>query len=224
MRKFNFQNGQFYHIFNRGVDKRVIFNSSEDYIRFLQGMKAFNDEQPVGSLWLVNKRKEKLVSALVPHQVGEGLKRSPKPLTDIICYSLLPNHFHLILQQKKDAGVSNFLQRLGSGYTSYFNQKNERSGSLFQGTYKAVQVESDEQLLYLSSYINGNPEIHKIAKADKYNWSSYSDYLGLTNYGLCSKKGILKEYKTTEDYREYTAEVIKESGARKEELKKIKFE
>jgi hypothetical protein len=63
MRKFNFQNGQFYHIFNRGVDKRVIFNSSEDYIRFLQGMKAFNDEQPVGSLWLVNKRKEKLVSA-----------------------------------------------------------------------------------------------------------------------------------------------------------------
>jgi putative transposase len=138
---------------------------------------------------------------------------------EVVCYCLLPNHFHFILQQRTENGISDFMRKLSTGYTKYFNKKNERSGHLFQGAFKAVAVETDEQLLYLSGYINGNVEIHKIGKAEDWEWGSYKDYIGKRNGATCNKKIILDEFKHIKDYQEYVKIVMRESGQRKEEVK-----
>jgi len=83
-------------------------------------------------------------------------------LVKIISYCLNPNHYHLLLEQKQEKGITSFMHKLGTSYTKYFNAKNNRSGSLFQGSYKSVPIKTDAQLFYISAYINGNPEIHPV--------------------------------------------------------------
>ena len=119
-----------------------------------------------------------------------------------------------------DGGISEFLKRLSGGYTSYFNFKNNRSGYLFQGRYKAIHVKSDSYLLWLSGYINGNAEIHRIAKAENWIWGSYLDYTGKRRGMLCNKNIILSQFETIEEYRDLVNIIIKESSQGKEELKK----
>lgn len=96
-------------------------------------------------------------------------------LVEIICYCLNQNHYHFLLQQKKEMGIEKFMHKLDLGYTKYFNAKYNRSGSLFQGTYKAIHVKNDDQIFQLSCYINGNLEIHRICQAKNWPWSSYQD-------------------------------------------------
>ena len=110
-------------------------------------------------------------------------------LVDLACYSLLPNHYHFLIKQLTEDGISKFIHKLEMGYAKYFNYKYQRSGSLFAGTYQAIQVETDEYLIYLSGYINANPEIHGHAKSEKWPWSSYRDYLNLRP-GIWSTKKI----------------------------------
>jgi len=89
------------------------------------------------------------------------------------------------------------------GYANYFNAKSSRSGSLFQGTFQDAHIDTNEYLLWLSGYINGNAEIHKIAKAENYKWCSYLDYLGERNRTLCSKDIILSQFKNLKEYQEF---------------------
>jgi putative transposase len=145
-----FANDYFYHIFNRGVDKRNIFFEDKDYRRFLFGMREFNDENStINTLRRINMANEGNPMSLKPIEKD--------PLVKIVCYCLMPNHFHFILKQIKDKGISKFLQKLGIGYTKYFNQKNERSGVLFQGKFKAVLVDKDNYFNHLVRYIYLNP-------------------------------------------------------------------
>jgi putative transposase len=141
----------------------------------------------------------------------------------LICYCLNPNHYHLLLKQIAEGGISEFMKRLG-GYTSYFNKKNKRSGSLFQGTYKSAPIKTDEQLYYTSAYINGNAEIHKMTNAEKWPYSSYQDYLGKRTGRLCNKQIILRNFKDINEYRNYTKDVIANSREIKEEMKKCQIE
>lgn len=219
MRKTKFQVNGIYHIFNRGVDKREIFSSEHDYQRFFIGLKELNTSKVIGSLYELNfvrKREAKLSLGSLASKSDLG---SDQKLVDIQCYALLPNHYHLIVEELVERGVERFFHKLSTSYTKYFNQKFGRIGSLFQGPFKSVEVETDEQLLYLSSYINGNVEIHKISLADAWPWSSYSDYLGVDNRGLVNKEPILREFKDVNEYRRYTKDVIRESAARKDEVK-----
>ncbi|MFH1822871.1 MAG: hypothetical protein ABH830_04170, partial [Patescibacteria group bacterium] len=126
--------------------------------------------------------------------------------------------------QTNNQGIEKFIHKLAIGYTKYFNYKHKRTGSLFEGTYKAIQIKTDNYLLYLSGYINGNSEIHKIAKAENWPWSSYKDFLGMRNGTLCSKNVILKDFKNINEYRDYAKIVIKESRQRKENIKKYLLE
>lgn len=224
MRKTKFQNGYYYHIFNRGVDKRQVFMDEKDYSRFLRGMREFNREETIDSLYRLDQLKRK-----AKKETGEEAKLLRLPsnrssLASIIAYCLNPNHFHLLIQQTKDKGIERFMHKLSTGYTRYFNEKNNRSGALFQGTYKSVEIKTDAQLLYVSAYVNGNPEIHKIAKADKWPWSSYQDYLNRRQGNFAIKKIILKEFKGIKDYSNYARDVIKNSQSVKEELKKCLLE
>ncbi len=135
---------EIYHVFKRGVDKRDIFLDKFDYIRFYQTLDLFNSVEPV-----VNYSQAK-------HSQIENR------LVEIQAYSLLPNHYHLLVKQLVDGGISEFMKRVGGGYTNYFNEKNKRSGSLFQGVFKRVHIETDEQYNYLFAYVNENHFVHNI--------------------------------------------------------------
>src|SRR3990167_226271 len=164
MRKMEFEIDEIYHIFNRGVDKRKIFSNKKDLDRFFESMIAFNSIKPIGSLFEQGFQKEEI----------------KKPLVDIISYNLLPNHFHLILREIREGGISEFLKRLTGGYTWYFNNKNKRSGSLFQGPFKAKHIDSNEYLLHVSVYVNLNDKQKGelgdlVAKLVKSSWDEYVD-------------------------------------------------
>ena len=118
-----FANGEYYHIYNRGVDKRSVFMDKFDFERFLQSIEEFNSENPIGSIY---------ENSFIKDQT-EGKK---KKLVRIICYCLNPNHYHFILEQLVDRGIEKFMHKLGLGYTQYFNLKHHRSGALFQGPFR----------------------------------------------------------------------------------------
>ena len=211
MRKFEFQTGEFYHIYNRGVDKREVSLDKWDYVRFLKSLREFNNDSIYEQRVYARNRE---LMGLSPEASGLS------PLVEFITYCLNPNHFHFLLKQLRDNGIRIFMHKLGTGYTCYFNQKYNRSGSLFQGPFKAIHIKSDSYLLWLSGYINGNAEIHKIAKAENWIWGSYLDYTGKRRGMLCNKNIILSQFETIEEYRDLVNIIIKESSQGKEELKK----
>jgi putative transposase len=111
-------------------------------------------------------------------------------IVDIIAYSLMPNHFHLLLKQNKEKGVATYVANFVNAYTKYFNTKHERSGPLFQGVFKAVYVETDEQLVHLTRYIHLNPVASSLIAQEHlptYQWSSYPAYLATTENDLVAK-------------------------------------
>ncbi|MBY0328827.1 transposase, partial [Patescibacteria group bacterium] len=148
MRKTIFATQEYYHIYNRGVDKRTIFEDSADLLRFLQTMKEFNTTEPRGGIYvnafIKNKKYRNPVSMLVT----------------FVAYCLNQNHYHFILTPLVDNGIQKFMHKLSLGYTKYFNEKYKRSGALFQGNYKAIHIETNEYLLHLSVYINVNDRAH----------------------------------------------------------------
>ncbi|MFA6285630.1 MAG: transposase [Parcubacteria group bacterium] len=196
-RKVEFINEQYYHVYNRGVEKRDVFLGDPDYLRFLKSLNNFNQEDPVLSLFWNDIKKKNL---------GVGSLKSK--LVDIIVYCLNPNHFHLLLKQRINGGISEFMKRLGTGYTGYFNHKHERSGVLFQGRFKSIHVNSNAYLLYLSAYINENNFIHGYSK-DSHAWkySSYLDYIGKRQGKMCDKNIILDQFNNNfKQYEEFSKE------------------
>jgi putative transposase len=202
MRKVQLVNNEFYHIYNRGVEKRNIFNNERDYYRFIFQMYACNIGSPVNSIF----RKEINFAAkniLKGEEVNEGLIiERHAPLVDILVFCLMKNHFHFILQQRVKGGISKFMQKLGTAYTMYFNLSNERSGSLFQGQFKAIHIDNENYLLHLSRYIHLNPldfiepqwrekGVRDWKKATQFLnnfWSSsYLDYIGFRQSKLIDK-------------------------------------
>ena len=155
--------GESYHIFNRGTDKRDIFNDKFDYLRFYDSLAYFNSIEPVKNYRLAKSSFDK----------------SSEKLVNIKAYSLLPNHFHLILIPLVENGISNFIKRVSGGYTSYFNERNYRTGVLFQGKYKKVHISTNEQYQYLFAYVNENHYVHNIQIERQLYHSSSMYYQGL---------------------------------------------
>lgn len=206
-RKTPFVNEEFYHVYNRGVDRRTIFEESSDSDRFLKDMVAFNTEDPIGSLYLSDRSK--LFSG------PTAKKDEAKPLVNIVAYCLNPNHFHLLLEQVSDGGVSEFMKRLSGGYAWYFNNKNERKGSLFEGKFKAILIQSNEYLLHASVYVNLNDRVHRFSgptakkpdnKADdviaRSSWDEYrSGWDTRACDGICKKDDITGQFRGFDEYR-----------------------
>jgi putative transposase len=150
-RSFNFSPEEYYHIYNRGVDKRGVFLDNLDYERFILGLANANNIEAV----YIRDVKKKLGEKYKGLETCLDLR--DKTLVDIGAWCLMPNHFHILVREKEDGGLVKFMQKLETGYTMYFNKKNERTGSLFQGTFKAEHVVGDNHLKYLYSYIHLNP-------------------------------------------------------------------
>lgn len=160
-----YASGGYYHIYNRGVDKGLIFRKDQDYKTFLSYLKIYLSLQG-DSLKVAPSRK-------LRNYFGE---------IGLLCYCLMPNHFHLFVQQKSNHGIDHFMRSLATKYVRYFNTHYHRLGPLFQDTYKAVQIQSDIQFIYLSKYIHRNPlglspykEYPR--RLIEYPYSSYGNYL-----------------------------------------------
>lgn len=153
--------GEYYHIYNRGVDKRDVFTCTEDVERFLESLLVFNRVESTGS---IRDQREhcgvKRIDSPDVERLGKG-----EPLVDVVAYCILPNHFHFILKQRTDNGISEFMKRLLGGYTKYFNEGNDRTGALFQGAFKSKLCSSDDYFKTLSAYVSYNFTVHDIPKA-----------------------------------------------------------
>jgi putative transposase len=211
MRKVKLVEGEYYHIFNRGVDKRTIFQNSDDFDRFLLSMLDFNSLEPIGSIYEHSFQKKSELGNLVSKSVYKS-KNKKQPLVELVVYCLNPNHFHFILRQVASQGIEKFMHRLGLGFTKYFNLKYKRSGALFQGTFKAVHIESNEQLIHLSAYVNLNNRVHGI----KDFRSSWDEYLGRIKPGICQKEIVLGQFKNSETYRKLSEGTVREVKDRRE--------
>lgn len=195
MRKMQFTTGEHYHVFNRGVDKREIFTDNYDLERLLQSIEEFNNTTPIGSIYENSFRKK---------QLGSRASKSGK-LVSIICYCINPNHFHFLLRQLEDDGISKFMHRFGTGYTKHFNKKYERSGALFQGAFKAVHIDTNEYLLHLSAYINLNDRVHRLgSSASKSSWDEYIGEEG----GRCDTDIVLNQFENSSEYRSFAEKVL----------------
>jgi putative transposase len=224
MAKVEFYNNGIFHLYNRGIDKRIVFSYQKDYIRFLEHLWYFNISVPLRSLYKHKELLQKMYEnrGAAPRAGGVAPRREGGSLVKILAYCLLPNHFHLIVKQLTDQGVSKFMQKVSGGYTEYFNYNNERSGSLFQGKFKSVHVGSPDHLLWLSAYVNGNAEIHGYKRCDDWPWSSYLDYIGERNGQLCCREELFRwsEFSgDSKEYRELVQSAIAESKHRKESIK-----
>jgi len=185
-RKFSFSENEFYHVYNRGTEKRIIFLDDHDYQRFLMLLFIANNSEAIHlSDFLRDPKKNYLKDVL-------NLERK-KPIVAIGAYCLMPNHFHLLLKEIIEGGISLFMNKFQTGYSMYFNKKHKRSGTLFQGTFRAEHANNDRYLKYLLAYIHLNP-----IKLIEPNWkvkgisnkhraknflfqrglSSYLDYMG----------------------------------------------
>ncbi|KKS12272.1 MAG: hypothetical protein UU67_C0055G0007 [Candidatus Daviesbacteria bacterium GW2011_GWB1_41_5] len=195
-RTFPFSNGYFYHIFNRGSEKRSIFETQRDYQRFLKTLKYYQILGP------------KPRFSRFPSPLSNKLDESQKVI-EIIAFCLMPNHFHLLLRQNTDRGITEFTSKLSNSYTKYYNTKHTRVGPLFQGEFKAVLMESDEQLVHVSRYIHLNPVVSGLVKQpDHYQWSSYREFLDPIKSGVCLKDPILGFFKNPSDYQQFVLDQI----------------
>ena len=159
MRKHPFITGSYFHIYNRGVDKRDIFMDEKDVERFLLCMKLFAYKDPVGSLELALREQEPFVDVRRLQIPGDR-----KRLVSFVEYCVNPNHFHFILKQEVDGGISEFMKRLQGGYTKYFNDKNNRSGALLQGKFKSSYAEKENYFEMIFAYVMWNYRVHDIPK------------------------------------------------------------
>lgn len=219
MRKIEFANGEYYHVFNRGVDKRKIFQDDSDFFRFWLSMNLLNDKEDGLMLNWRNYKRDKPNSNLKSFRQESG--SCQKPLVRIIAYCLNPNHFHFILKQLKEDGLKRFIHKISTSYANYFNAKYDRVGALFQGRFKSVHINNTSKLLYLSTYVNCNSEVHGIAKALNYRWCSFPEYVGKIKNSLCCKKVITSHFKGAKDYHEFAKENVLHAVQKKEDEKII---
>lgn len=188
-------NDHYYHIYNRGTEKRLIFTNTRDFQRFLKTLNFYQyaGPKPRFSHYVRNKK----------------FKFDPsKKIVEIICYCLMPNHFHLLVRQVKEGGVTNLMRNLSNSYTKYFNIKYKRVGPLLQGQFKAVLMENNEQLIHVSRYIHLNPISSLLVKdLNFYSWSSYNEYIK-NSTGICIKEDILGFFKSIEAYDKFISDQV----------------
>lgn len=181
----------YYHVFNRGIDGRIIFKDEEDLQYFLDRMFDFNNIQTVGGVFRQN----------LP--VNQKLRSPASQLVSVVAYCLLPNHFHLILKQQTKDGIAKFIQRLCTGHAKFFNKKYHRSGALFQGRFKANRIKGHEALPFLSVYVNLNYRHHRINIQKNLVSSSFSHYLGVESNCILDDSEVSQIVDDIDSYKEY---------------------
>ena len=211
--------GGYYHIYNRGVEKRIIFLDKQDHVVFLRFLKEYllpPDHQQIKKLQRINPRRH----AVNCHND-----------IDLLAYCLMPNHFHLFIKQKTQEGLKTFMKALSTNYVMYFNHKYERVGPLFQGIYKAALIRKERHLLHITRYIHLNPEeiLTNNQLLQNYPYSSYKYYLRVNKPDWLKPNEILALFRSSkslfpEDILSYEAFVELYKDNNKRNLKGLTLE
>ena len=199
-----------YHVLNRGVEKRKIFMDDQDRARFIHDLYEFNDSSPAD-----NDRRLSSMIEIRSQSLG-----GRRPIVDLHGWCRMGNHYHLLVSERVEGGLTLFSRRLNVGYAMYFNEKYKRSGVLFQGRTKKMRITNDAYFLHILHYIHLNPldfvrgagswRVREIASSDraleyleKYRWSSYLDYCGKKNFPSIISKDlfgdVFQNYRKTID-------------------------
>ena len=185
----DFKKDSYYHVVNYGVDKRTIFEDEEDFRTFLYYLKVY----------------------LLPKNVIEKMQNLPKRMlsksrngeVELIAYSLMPNHFHMLLIEKEIGGISLFMKQLSNAYTKYFNERHNRSGSLFEGPFKAAEIKPDD-LTQVVRYIHLSPFLAGIVDdPEKYRWSDFPTYTNSKEVNVSNAEPVLSQFNTAADYKHF---------------------
>lgn len=178
--------GETYHVYNRGAHKQSVFTNEADYRRFVLLLFLMNDSAPRVLRPLLAKYRGLSSARIFQEEIPS------KTLVDILAYSLMPNHFHLVVRQKEEEGITKFFKKVLTGYSMYFNTKYDHSGVLFQGPFKSKYVGTESYFRYIFSYVHLNPlsliepkwEVLGIKDKNRardfmrsYKYSSYKDYM-----------------------------------------------
>ena len=216
-RKFDFSIGEFYHVYNRGNNKSNIFTTVADYDRFVLLLYVANS---INSVHISNLSYQGRTLINVVKTIDRK-----ETLVDIGVYCLMPNHFHILIHEKYENGISLFMQKLATGYSMFFNNKYERTGGLFEGKFKAEHADKDNYLKYLFAYIHLNPvkliepkwrevgvtnmvRVKKYLK--EYKYSSYIDYLGGDREEklILNKEAFPEYFEELKDFEDFINEWI----------------
>ena len=221
-RKVAFAPDEYYHICNRGNRKQDIFLDDHDRARFLflllygQSSAPFINTGKYVNVYIKTGKfrvKSGTIDKIIKNRIVE-----------LVAFCLMDNHFHIILRCVSDSGVSKYMQKILNAYTKYFNTKYEEVGHLFSGPFRAVHIDSNEQLVYTSAYVHKNPnEISKWRnKVEKYPWSSYGDYVSENRWGLLlEQKIILDQFQDSKDYLKWCKSCVAKENLSEEYLKEI---
>lgn len=191
-RKTILATGQVYHILNRSVQKLPIFRGVRECELFLEAMKYYLQIEPQIRFSIFRASRDRFTLDL------------NKKLVTIIGYCLMPNHFHFILRQEVDEGIKKFIQRLTNSFAHYFAKKYKSRGHLFEGNFKAVRIEDDEQLIHLSRYIHLNPVTSYLVEDPKdYRYSSYRIYLGEEESEIIDPSLVLNNFSSVKEYEKF---------------------
>ena len=203
-RKTPIVKNEVYHVFNRSIAKQPIFLNVRDYQRAFEVFKFYQYSRPLLRYSFFNR--------LPKAQREQFLKQleSTNKIVEIICFCIMPNHFHFLIRGLTETGIKEFISNFQNSYAKYFNIKNDRTGSLFQPMFKAVRIESDEQLIHVSRYIHLNPVTSYLIETrdlNEYPWSSYAQYLGNAK-SFIKKDIILNFFKSPEDYEKFVLDQV----------------
>lgn len=189
-------NGEVYHIFNRGVAKLPIFRDRRDYNRFLETLYYYQFQGPKPQFSQLKRFKD------------FNFEKN-KRIVELICYCLMPNHYHFLLKQLEEHGISEYINKVSNSYTKYFNTRHNRVGPLLQGQFKAIRIESEEQLIHVSRYIHLNPIVSFLVKDLRdHEWSSYRKYIGLGENKICNIDLVLSIFKTPQKYEQFVLDQV----------------
>lgn len=200
------------------MDKRKIFMDDEDHYRFIHDLFEFNDKEPVGTTFRVFQKFQQLnVTKKRTVRKAERDRRPRKLIVNIHAFCLMPNHYHLLLSPRIEAGITKFMHKLNMGYCRYFNEKYERRGRLFEGVYKSIALKTDAHFIHLPYYIHLNPldlfspewrarELNDFKGAisflNSYRWSSHLDYAGVKNFpSVTQRELLLKFFGNSNEYK-----------------------
>ena len=214
---------ELYHCLNRGVEKRIIFQDSMDHARFVHDMYEFNDVAPAGNAYRLFRAGD--IPEATMMEIRPPSLRTRKRIVDVHGWCLMGNHYHLLVSERREGGLSLFSRKLNVGYAMYFNEKYKRSGVLFQGRTKKIRITSDAYFLHILHYIHLNPlDFHKdstgwrelriasteraLRHLDSYRWSSFLDYCGTKNFPSVISKELFGD--VFKDYRKSISAYLKD--------------
>ncbi len=194
-RKTILATGEYYHIYNRSVQRLPIFNGKLECNQFLESVGYYLQSNPLVKFSTYRKNRDRYPIIL------------EDKIVTVVNYCLIPNHFHFTLQQNVDGGIREFISKVSNSYAHYFNVKNKNTGPVFENNFQAVHIETNEQLIHLSVYIHLNSVTsYLVEKPEDYLYSSYRAYIGLEKSEIINPAIVLNQFSSIEDYKKLVME------------------